>query len=159
MTVVVSLERKEENSGKLINCQKREVAIMWEVETRFTVRLGGNTYINTPVLVAYKGESLFTVKRHDETGYLGIYFEIYDVNGKHIASVKRNEIYSGDKDKYTIEGSINRYIFRERESGRVLCDIRRREDAHPAELDVSVQLYTPSGFLFEANPDQTNLGG
>jgi hypothetical protein len=132
---------------------------MWEVENNFKVRLGGNTYINVPKLVVYKDQTLFTLKRHDENGYLGIYFEIYDADGNHIASVKRNEIYYGDKEKYQIDGSMNRYVFSERESGRVICDIRKREDAHPAELDVSVRLYTPSGFLFDATPEQTNLPG
>ena len=132
---------------------------MWEVEAKFKVRLGGNTYINTPIVVAYRGESLFTFKRHDENGYLGIYFEIYDASGNHVASVKRNEIYFGDKTAYKIDGSMTHYTFSERASGRVLCDIKRYEAAHPAELDVSVSLYTPSGFLFDATPDQTNLPG
>lgn len=132
---------------------------MWEIENHFKVRIGGNLYIDTPNIITYKDESLFTLKRHDETGYLGIYFEIHDAAGKHIASVKRSEIYSGDKEAYRIDGSLNRYIFTERASGKVICDIKKREAAHPAELDVSVQLYTPSGFLFNATPEQTNLGG
>lgn len=132
---------------------------MFQIEKHFVVRLGGNFYINVPTLVAFKGEPLFTVRRHDENDYLGIYFEIYDSKGKHIASVKRNEIYYGDKSAYQIDGSMNRYIFSERESGRVICDIKKREAAHPAELDVSVHLHTSSGFLFDATPDQTNLPG
>jgi hypothetical protein len=73
--------------------------------------------------------------------------------------VKRNEIYYGDKTAYRIDGSASRYIFSERASGRVICDIKRYEAALPAELDVSVHLYTPSGFLFDATPEQTNLPG
>ena len=132
---------------------------MWEIEDKFKVRIGGNTYIDTPNIIVYKGQSLFALKRHSENGYLGIYFEIYDANGKHVASVKRNEIYFGDKNAYTIEGSMDRYILTERSSGRVVCDIKRRTAAHPAELDVSAQLYTPNGFLFNATPEKTNLGG
>jgi hypothetical protein len=128
-----------------------------EIEKNFKVRLGSNSYINMDILVAYRGTSLFDLKRHDENGYLGIYFEIYDEHGKHVASVKRNEIYYGDKTAYKIDGSQTRYVFSERASGRVLCDVSRYEDAHPAELDVSVHLYTPSGFLFDAAPTQTNL--
>ncbi len=132
---------------------------MWKVEKRFHVRLGGNTYVNVPNLISYKGQPLFTFKRHEETEYLGIYFDIYDAQGRHSAAVKRNEIYFGDKDKYKIDGSHNRYIFSERDSNRVICDIKKREDAHPAELEVAVNLYTPSGFFLEATPEQTNLGG
>lgn len=132
---------------------------MWEVEDRFKVRLGGNTYINVESLVDYKGESLFTLKRHDDNGYLGIYFNIYDASGNRVASVRRNEIYADDKDAYELTTSMTRYTLTERASGRVICDIKRYEEAHPAELDVSVHMYTPSGFLFEAGPNQTNLGG
>src|SRR5260370_18608087 len=132
---------------------------MWEVEDNFRIRLGGNTYINTRTLVAFRGEPLFNLRRHDKTGYLGIDFEIYDAQGQRIATVRRNEIYYGDKDRYQIDGSLNRYRFSERESGLLICDIKKRENAHPAELDVSVHLYTPSGFLFDATPAQTNLPG
>lgn len=59
---------------------------MWEIENHFKVRIGGNTYIDTPNIITYKGEPLFTLKRHSENGYLGIYFEIYDSARKHIAS-------------------------------------------------------------------------
>ena len=54
----------------------------------------------------YKGQTLFTLKRH-ENGELGIYFELHDANGTHIASVKRNQIYTtaGQKEIYSMEGS------------------------------------------------------
>ncbi len=73
---------------------------MWTVEDHFKVIIGGNTYIDVPNLVVYKGQTLFTLKRHDENGELGIYFELYDAEGKHVASVKRNQIYTtrGQKD-------------------------------------------------------------
>jgi hypothetical protein len=131
---------------------------MWEVEDRFRVRLGGNNYINCRNLITFRGEPLFTLRRHDD-GYLGIDFEIYDQNGTRVATIRRNEVYFGDSEAYQIEGSMNRYILTERASGRMICDIKKREEAHPAELDVSVHLYTPSGFLFDATPEETNLGG
>lgn len=133
---------------------------MWEVEDRFVVRLGSNTYINCGSLVSFRGAPLFTLKRHDD-GYLGIYFDIYNPEGHKIATVKRNEIYYGgkDKDRYRIDASLNRITFTDTKTDTVICDIKKREDARPAELDVSVRLYTPTGFLFDATPDQTNLGG
>ena len=132
---------------------------MWEVEENFRVRIGGNTYINTSNILVYSGKSLFTLKRHSDNGYLGIYFEIYDASGQHLASVKRNEIYVGDKNAYKIQGSLNRYVVTERATDQIICDIEKRHEAHPAELDVSVKLYTPSGFFFNASPNQTNMGG
>jgi hypothetical protein len=131
---------------------------MWEVAEHFSVRLGGNTYIDCKNLIVVRGQTLFTLKRH-ENGYLGIYFDIYDKNGNRVAAVKRNEIYLGNKQDYTIEGTANRYVVTHRATGRVICDIRKREDAEPAELDISVQLYTPAGFLLDATPEQTNLPG
>ena len=44
---------------------------MWNVETKFAVRLGGNTYINTPSLIVFQGEPLFRLRRSDEDGMLG----------------------------------------------------------------------------------------
>jgi len=130
---------------------------MWEVEDRFKIKIGGITFINVPNLVVYKGQSLFTVKRHDD-GYLGIYFDIYNPKGYKIATVKRNEIYYGgkDKDRYQIDApQINGYSPNGRR-GIVICDLRKREDAHPAEIDVAVlHLYTPAGKVFEATPDRT----
>jgi hypothetical protein len=84
---------------------------------------------------------------------------ICDATGTQIASVKRNQIYRADRDLYSVEGTPNTYKLIEKSSGRVLCEINRQEGASPAELDVSVELYTPDGFLFKATPTQTNIGG
>ena len=131
---------------------------MWQIENKFKVRIGGNTYIDTANIIVYKGKPLFSLRRHED-GYLGIDFEIYDAEGSLVATVKRNEIYLGNKDDYQIDGTYNSYTLTEVASGNVLCQIKKRGEAHPAELEVSVQLYTPSGFLFNASPDTTNFGG
>lgn len=133
---------------------------MWEVAENYQVRIGGNTYINCGELVVFKGKPLFNLRRTDD-GYLGIDFDIYNAEGHKIASVKRNEIYYGgkDKDRYKIDGTANRYTLTDTKTGRVICDITKREDAQPDELRVTVHLYTPNGFLFDATPEQTNLSG
>ncbi len=51
---------------------------MWKVEKDFKVILGGNTYINVPNLVAYKGKPLFKIERRESDGLLGISFDIYN---------------------------------------------------------------------------------
>jgi hypothetical protein len=38
-------------------------------------------------LVDYKGSSLFTVKRRESDGLLGIDFDVYDPKGKKVATV------------------------------------------------------------------------
>jgi hypothetical protein len=43
---------------------------MWTIPEHFVVRLGGNLYIDSPNLVTYKGELLFSIKRSDDTGIL-----------------------------------------------------------------------------------------
>ena len=139
-----------------MSVEKEIMNAMWEVAERFRVRVGSVTYTNVPNLIVFRGESLFTLKRHED-GYLGIYFDIYSADGDRVAAVRRNEVYLGDQDAYQVDGSANRYVVTERASGRVLCDLRKREDAQPVELDLSVHLYTPSGFLFDATPERTNL--
>lgn len=132
---------------------------MWQVEERFHVRLGGNTYINTPNLVVYKETPLFVIKRSDSDGLLGIDFDIFDAQGKRVATIRRGMIVQGDKNNYELYEGANRFTVTEKASGRMLCEIKKRREASPAELDVWVKLYTPDGFLFDASPNETNLGG
>ncbi len=132
---------------------------MWFLEKQFRVVLGGNAYVNVPNLVVYKDQTLFTLRRHDGNGQLGIYFELYDATGQHIASVKRNEIYPTGRqgDLYKLDGSADECLLRRSDTNEYVCQIRKRRTS-PIELEVSVRLYTPDGFLFEATPDATNLG-
>ena len=47
----------------------------WIVPEHFKVILGGNTYIDCPILIDYKGQSLFELRRSATDGYLGISFD------------------------------------------------------------------------------------
>jgi hypothetical protein len=132
---------------------------MWHVEDKFRVIIGGNTYINIPNIVVYKGESLFTLKRREKDGQLGIDFDIFDKKGHRIATMRGNRIVQGNEDDYEMIRELDRYAVVEKSSGRVICDIRRRAEAPHSELEVSVELYTKDGFLFKANPEETNIGG
>jgi hypothetical protein len=134
---------------------------MWEIPKHFRVKFGGNIYVDAPAIIYTTEGPLVTLKRHDDNGYLGIYFDIYDAIGRKLAAVKRNEIYPAIKTAkdYRIDGTMDRYVFSEKATGAVLCDIRKRTEAGDWELDVSVRLYTPKGFLFDATPTDTNLGG
>jgi uncharacterized protein YqgV (UPF0045/DUF77 family) len=132
---------------------------MWHTETIFAVKLGGNVYINCEHLVECKGTSLFTIKRRDSDGLIGIDFDIHDPCGNRVATVRRGTIVDGDIAKYDLIHESHHYRVIEKESNRVICDIRRRENVRGVELDVSVDLYTPSGFHFQATPMGTNIGG
>jgi hypothetical protein len=132
---------------------------MWKVEDQFRVIIGGNTYINTPNVIVYKGTPLFILKRSENDGILGIDFDIYDKKEEKVATVRNGVIVQGDKRKYDISSGMDRYIVTDIASGRVICDIRKRSQAPNAELEVSVKMYTRDGFLIDAGPDQTNIGG
>jgi hypothetical protein len=133
---------------------------MFEITDKFRIRLGGNYYTNCKDLVVYKNHSLFTVKRHED-GYLGIDCDIYDAKGEKVATVRRNQVYpiKGRAEDYIETGSMDEYTLTEKTTGCLICSIKKRTAAHPSELDVAVHLYTPDGFLLDATPDRTNLGG
>lgn len=132
---------------------------MWIGENEFDVRLGGNNYINTPVLISYKGESLFAISRN-EGGYLGIDFEVYDSKGQKIASVKKNKIYphKDHKNDYELVVSNDVMTLREKGTGRTIAVVRRRKAA-TAELDVTVSTYLPDGQKIDLGPDTSSIRG
>jgi len=132
---------------------------MWEVDPKCKVKLGGNFYINVDRLVDYKGSSLFTVKRRDSDGLLGIDFDLYDAKGKKVATIRHGTVVSGDAKHYDITHDPHHYTVKEKNTGRVICDIRRGDTAKDADIEVAVDLFTPDGFHFKASADQTNLGG
>lgn len=131
---------------------------MWKVENKFSTRLGGNTYINTPNLIVFRGKSLFQIYRSDEDGILGIDFEVFDVQGKSVAIFKKGIVVQGDKENYTIDSGHKVYSVTEKSTGRIVAHVQRR-DVKGAELDVQVLMYLPNGFLLDAGPTTTNLEG
>lgn len=131
---------------------------MWSVPQSFKVKLGGNLYIDCGSLIDYRGTPLFTLKRRDD-GLLGIDFDIYDAKRKKVATVRRGTIVDGDRESYEITHAAHHYQVRDKETGRVICDIKRAGQAVDSELEVSVDMFTPSGFHLVAGPEQTNIGG
>ena len=131
---------------------------MWLQEKEFSIKLGGNFFVNVPTLVAFEGESLFAVRRQDD-GYLGIDFEVYSETGEKIASVKKNNIHLGNKDAYALDGDADSMRLVSKSSDQNLVEIKKRLAAAPVELDVSVQTYLPDGRLMDLSPDSSNLGG
>ena len=130
---------------------------MWKVETKFAVRLGGNTYINTPNLIVYKGTPVFRIRRSDD-GTLGIDFDVFDKNGQRVATFAKGIVVQGDEANYKIETGHETYSVTERSASRVIARVQRR-GVQGAELDVHVHMYLPNGFLLDAGPQATNLGG
>src|SRR3990172_6626421 len=126
---------------------------MWKVETEFAVRLGGNTYINTPNLVVFKGTPVFRIRRSDD-GMLGIDFDVFDAKGQRVATFAKGVVVQGDQANYQIDSGHDSYTVTERSTGRVIARVQRR-GVQGAELDVSVRMYLPNGFLLDAGPQAT----
>jgi len=132
---------------------------MWYKEDNFTVKIGSNYYTNTPNIIVYKGDNLFTIKRSESSDVLGIDFDINNEKGEKIAVVKQGRIYSGDAGLYERTITQDQYVLKEKKSGRVICDIKKNTLVDKAELEVNVSLYTKDGFLINATPEKTNIGG
>ena len=128
-----------------------------KVRKDFVVRIGGNEYTATPNLLACKGEPLLTVDRAQDSGDLDVKLEIFDQHGKRRAVVRNDRIVRGSKKTYDVRMTENSYSVFDRKNERTVCKIRRRANARDMDLDVSLLLHTPEGFLVHANPDQTNI--
>jgi hypothetical protein len=128
---------------------------MWKMEPGFSVRLGGNKYINTPNLVVYRGKPVFCIRRRLADGILDIEFHVYDKDGQRVAAFARGVVIQGDKASYDIQTDVDAYAVTEHATGRVIARVLRR--GH--ELDVHVHMYMPDGFLLDAGPHRTNIGG
>jgi hypothetical protein len=131
---------------------------MWTMPPRFAVYLGGNTYINTPNLIVCKGTPVLHIRRNEPDGTLGIRLHVYDRSGQRVAFISDGNVVWGDAASYEIAAGEEAYAVTERASGRIIARVQRR-GALGAELDVHVHMYMPDGFLLDAGPHRTNLGG
>lgn len=128
-----------------------------KVRKNFVVRIGGNEYTDTPNLLACKGQPVLTVDREDASGDLQVSLDVYDEKGRRRAAMQGADQVSGRDKSLEVRITENSYTVFDRKHDRVVCDIRRRANARDMDLDVSLLLHTPEGFLVHANPDQTNL--
>jgi hypothetical protein len=132
---------------------------MWYNEDNFSVVIGGNKYVNVPNILVYKGDPIFRITRAERTDQLGIDFDIFDSKRNKIAIVKNGRIYKGDKERYQVDIKADQYTLTDKSNNSIICDIKKRSAAGSSELDVNVHLYMKDGFLFEASPEKTNIGG
>ena len=129
---------------------------MWEVENQFIVKIGSNTYINVPEIIVYDDKPLFKIVRAKNTRLLGVDFDIYDKKGDKVATVRRGMIVQGDENNYIIRKDFDHFTVKEKSSGRMICEIKKRDNAGDAELELNVHMYTKDGFLLKATPTETN---
>ncbi len=128
-----------------------------KVRKDFVVRIGGNEYTDTPNLLACKGEPLLRVAREEDSGDLDVELDLFDEKGKRRATVHNGEVVRGSGKAYDVRMTENSFTVFDRRKERTVCEIRRRANARDMDIDVSLLLHTPEGFLVHANPDQTNL--
>ena len=132
---------------------------MWNVETQFKIKLGGNYYIDTPNLIVARGESLFRIKRREEDGLLAVDFDVYRADGTKVATIRNAHVVGGNHDDYEFKKEKHRYRVIERGTGRTLCDVRQATKAeNDCELEIAVDLFTKSGLHIIASSDRTIVG-
>ncbi len=68
-------------------------------------------------------------------------------------------IVQGDENNYIIRKDFDHFTVKEKASGRMICEIKKREKAGNAELELNVHMYTKDGFLLKATPTGTNAMG
>lgn len=127
-----------------------------KVHDHFVVRLGGRDYCDTPNLVVYRGAPLLRLSRAPDDE-LEVQAEVFDADGHCKAKVRGTELVEGDPDAIDVRSSENCYVIRDRANDRVVCEIRRRAGKQKMDLDVSILMHCPDGFLIHANPAQSNV--
>jgi hypothetical protein len=131
----------------------------WQLPEHFKVLIGGNTYIDCPTIIDYKGKSVFELRRSDSDGFLAINFDVYAKDGSKALTV-RNAQFVDFSPAYRTDDSKDHFRLIETATGRRVCEVRLREKASgDAELEVSAAMYMPDGKLIRFDPTETNLGG
>ena len=128
-----------------------------KVQKHFVVRLGGTDYLDTPNLIVYKGEPILKVTRDENSDELQVEAEIFDSEGHCKAKVRGTTLVKGDPESVDIRSTESNYVIRDRSNDRVVCEIRRRAGQQKMDVDVSVLMHMPDGFLIHANPAQSNI--
>jgi hypothetical protein len=131
----------------------------WIVPEHFKVLIGGNTYIDCPIIIDYKGQSLFELRRSNADGFLGIDFDVYKKDGTKVATIRNGQFVGTVPGGYKIEASFDQYALMDTASNRCVCGIKVRDKAPgDAELEVSAEMYMPDGRLVVLSPTHTNVG-
>jgi hypothetical protein len=98
---------------------------MLEVAQRFQVRLGGNSYINTPRLIVCKGAPLLQLRRNVSEGILEVDLDVFDECGRRAAVFRNSSLARGESGAYTLMVRHDEYRVTERSSGRAVVIVKR----------------------------------
>jgi hypothetical protein len=128
---------------------------MLEVAEKFQVRLGGNIYINTPRLIVCKDAPLFQLRRNQSEGMLEVDFDVFDASGRRVSVFRKGVVARGESAPYMVTARHDEYRVNRRSSGQAIVIVKRQFGS--GDLDVWLELYTPSRFLIVATPTEMNL--
>lgn len=132
----------------------------WQLPKRFKVIVGGNTFINTPVIISYKGDSVFELRRSDRDAFLGISFDVFGKPGEKLATIRNGQFVGTPLEGYSLVDGHDHFVLTEDKGGRPVCDLRLRERApEDVEIEVAAKMYMPNGFLLDLSPTSSNIGG
>lgn len=129
----------------------------WRSANGYIARFGSFGFENVPNLLVYDDEPWISLVRSVTTGYLGIDAKVYDPFGKYLAGVKHNNIYpvEGREQECNNNGSsADRFVLNLTSFNVPLIDIRIREEAVPAEIEVSAYVFLPNGMWLNFSPNQ-----
>jgi hypothetical protein len=128
---------------------------MFKIPGKITIKIGGNYYIDTPEIILAHGESIFQIEQR-ASGLLSIDFDVYDKDGKKLATVRNSRVVQSDLERYEIGSAKDHFWAKDKVTGKVLCEIKiRSKAAKGCEIEVSVDLFTKKGIHIEATPEKT----
>ncbi|MGF1484118.1 MAG: hypothetical protein ACFBZ8_07125 [Opitutales bacterium] len=154
---------------------------MWYLENDFVVKLGGTLFLNCQSLVDHRGETLFTLRKNRTDNFLEVDLQVFDRNEYRTAIFKAGVLESGAEYDFRVINEPAFYSVHDLNRRVDLVNLRRVQlpqdrrnlEAHDLEtrlwrnlpetvevqIEVDLDLYTPSGFRFIASPDSTNCPG
>lgn len=126
-----------------------------KVPNHFSVRVGGNVFADKPNVLVYKDTPLLQLRR-DESGFLDVDLDVFSREGNRKATIRSSTLIENDG---TVALFVSDQCIRvvDQIAERTVCDICRRAAANDADIDISLLLHAPDGFLIHANTAQSNL--
>ena len=129
-----------------------------QTETVCAVKIGSNYYINCQQIITFKNQPVLTITNSTDNS-IKINFDVFSTSGKKVATVKEGKLIEGNKDLYIIKSTDKEFSFIEKSTNRIICFVKKTNDTKNkrCELQVSADMYMPSGFYFQCTPETTNV--
>lgn len=122
------------------------------------VKIGKNYYINCKKIISFQNQPVLTITNSQDNS-IKINFDVFSTSGTKVATVKEGKLAEGNKDLYIIKLTEKEFSFIEKSTNRIICFVKKTYDQQNkrCELQVSADMYMPSGFYFQCTPETTNV--